>query len=291
MPADAPGSPTADGGIESPFVATPHADKFVYTALDGKLYYGLGANADPVMLSFEGIDIKHGEVSRDGSRLLLIASNGGPRGVLALARLNGSMPGTIAEDCIIATTGLANRAALSPGGDRVAWTDDAGLHVASVAIATQDCAVSDKRTLAPNGDYPAFSRHTMGAPAAGGGGTTTEPKPNIVPLPPPAPPVVVPRQKRTQGDTVGVRASSSSLKTALRRGLTLRFNGLKAGRTVVRVHSGRTLLARRTVRASSTGTARLTLKFTPTQRSSLRRKKRVTLRLTVGSETRTISLR
>src|SRR5688500_8566632 len=75
VPADAPGGPTYDGGIESPFVATPHRDKFVYTALDGKLYYGLGASSDPVMLSFtdQNLSIKHGEVSRSGDRLLLIA--------------------------------------------------------------------------------------------------------------------------------------------------------------------------------------------------------------------------
>lgn len=296
VPADAPGLPTAESGIPSPFIATPHGGRFVYTALDGRLYYGMGANSDPVLLSFkdDGIDIEHGEVSRDGSKLLLIASQGGSSGVLALARLNGPMPGQYGEDCIIATTGLAKRAAFSPDGDRAAWTDDAGLHVAKVDLATQSCAVSEKRTIAANGDYPAFSRHTMSAPAGdGGGGGTSDPgTKTAAPPAPPAPPVGGAKRGGSAGvPALSVRASTTSLRTVLRRGLTLRFAGLPAGRVPVVVRSGRRVLARRSVVASSAGEARLTLKLSPKQRRAFRGKKRATLSVTAGKTTRTISLR
>lgn len=295
--ADAPGSSTADGGVVSPFVATPHADKFVYTALDGKLYYGLGGNEDPVMLSLKdsGIDIKHGEVSRDGSTLLVIASSGGPAGALALARLNGPMPGTVGEDCIVATTGGAKRAALSPGGDRVAWADDAGLHVASVGFATQNCTVSDQRTLSANGDYPAFSRHTLGGATGSPDSTTTDTPATAPPAPAPAPKPVTPAPKRGGTETargaLTVKATTSSLRAALKRGLTLRFTGLKAGKTTVRIQNGRTVLSRRSVTASKSGEARLIVRFSPKQRASLRRKRRVTLTLTVGTTTTKLTLR
>ena len=115
------------------------------------------------------------------------------------------------------------------------------------------------------------------------GTTTTTPPPVTAP-----PPVTTRRRGRSpQRQAVAVTGST----TALRRGLTLRLTGLQAGRIVVRVRDGRRLLTRRTVRASAGGVARLALRFSPKQRRSLRGRRRVTLKVTVGTTTRTVALR
>ena len=119
------------------------------------------------------------------------------------------------------------------------------------------------------------------------GTTTTTPPPVTAP-----PPVTTRRRGRSpQRQEVAVTGSTTALRIALRRGLTLRLTGLQAGPTVVRVRDGRRLLARRTVRASAGGVARLALRFSPKQRRSLRGRRRVTLKVTVGTTTRTVALR
>ena len=305
VPANAPGSPGGDAGIDGGvFRATPHADKHVYAALNGKLYYGLGGSQDPVLLELggEGAKLDYGEVSRDGTKLLATASGGGGS-VLALIRLAGAMPGTPDGDCVIDTTGSVPRAALSPDGDRAAWKDDAGLHVARIELADGKCAVSEKRTIAQDGDYPAFSRHTMssGSPApvhgASGGDQQT-----TTPIARAQTPQTGTRGART-GGTLALDVKGAPLLRALRKGLPVTVRGatgaVRVTATLPAAAARRARLGRRatvvgTGRATASGEATVVrVRFTKAAVRRLRRMRSVKLQIgVVGAGTqRTVTLK
>lgn len=103
----------------------------------------------------------------------------------------------------------------------------------------------------------------------------------------------------TTGTATGTRAGRKvalvkkvGLRAALQRGLKVKLSGLPAGKTVtVKAKSGQRTVATGRAKAAANGTATVTLKFTKAARRSLARKRSVTLKITAGKVTGTLSLK
>lgn len=95
---------------------------------------------------------------------------------------------------------------------------------------------------------------------------------------------------RPNGGTV-TRVGTSKLRAALSRGLKVKLTGLTAGqRVTVKAKSGKKVVATGSGKASASGSATITVRFTKAARRSLAGKRRVTLAITAGAATGSVTL-
>ncbi len=279
VPADGPGSPTGPGpGFPRMRGATWHGDKLVWTNLEA-IFYGTGGETTSWLNPASS-----GEVSRDGSRLLATLP-GAPKRLVYQA-LKGAMPGQPDDatgGCYVPYTGELGDVALSPSGSWVAFRDDAGLHVAQVAIppgAEESCTLSQARLVSATADDPAFSNATLTpAPTPGGGGDPTPPGGGGGGTPPGGGGGKPPTTRTGPRATV----ARSTLKGALRNGLKVQLRGLPRGRTTVTAKLGRKLLASARVKVPASGRASLRLRFSKAGRRALRGRRSATIVVTAGT--------
>jgi hypothetical protein len=270
--ADAPGAAgLADdtAALTGWSAATPYGGGLLAT-YDGALTAG-GREPETSWLRTReaGSAVVAGEVSREaaGRRLLVRMSRTGAGDRLGVFALGGTIPDavTVGDGCWLPLDGAPRGAAVAPDGQRVAWVDGGGLHVAAVAVGSGEaCVLSGARVVDPAGSEPAFSRFTQ-APPDGPTRTDTTPHPpptttTTVPDPPrttTTPTTTTPQPPRaTVKATVAARASGRTLRTGLR--VTLRTSG--AGRATVRLTRGKKTLATRTVVVPTSGRAAATLR-------------------------------
>ncbi len=100
--------------------------------------------------------------------------------------------------------------------------------------------------------------------------------------------VVGPGGGGAKGVTLGSRAK---LRTALRKGFTVRLSGLAPGAVKVRALAGGKLVGRGATTAGADGSATAKVRFTPKARRSLARKRSVRLTIVAGAVRGTVALK
>jgi hypothetical protein len=264
--ADAPGVPGA--GFPAMADATWHGESLVWSDGD-RIYYGKGAETTS-WLGSEAASYTAAEVSRDGSRVLVRIAGLG----LAYQGLKGPMPGALDDatgGCVVPGTATANRMALSPDGRWIAWRTSDGAFMAQVAItAADECALSDQRTLGEGGDFPTFSGYTIPIPSP-------PPPVPVEPAPAATPP------KPTSAPAIAV--AKRRLKQALAKGLKVTLTDLPANATVKALRKGKTVATGKAKGATAT------LRFTKAAKRSLKRVKKVQLKIVAGTVSTTITLK
>ena len=293
VPADAPGSPISQQTFFNMRHATWYGSELVWS--NGRhLAYRAGSN--DVWLDVPNGSIVAGEVSRAGDRVLVTVSPdlaGAPR-VLSYAPLSGAMPGTPQPGCNVSYQGTLKDAALSPDGNRVAWSDDAGAHVAQLGLppGTEEwCIKSQERLISATANDVTFSKATLttttgdGPPQGGGdtppGGGGTQGGDS----PPPS------GGKTPAGRGIKVTVMRASLRKALSRGLQVRITGASAGRVRVTARRSRQIVGAATAKVGPSGAATLRLRFSRSGLRSLRRTRTVRLTVVAGTAKTTITLR
>lgn len=282
VPADAPGSPTGPGpGFPNMIGATWHGDKLVWTNGEA-LAYGTGAETTAWIT---GADF--GEVSRDGSRLLAKLD---PSDKLAFQALRGPMPGQSDDavgGCFVPYTGtITPDLALAPSGRWVAFKDGNGLNIAQIDIpagGTENCTLTNLRTVGGGAEDPAFSAFTFTPPQQ-------QPPER---QPPGRQPEEQPRDRTPGGGRTGPKATVGkvTLKAALKRGLAVKLSGLKKGKTTVSAKLGRKVVASAKVTVPASGKASLRLRFTAAGRRALKGKKSATLTIAAGKAKAKVKLK
>jgi hypothetical protein len=301
VPADAPGSPISQQTFFNMRHATWYGSELVWSN-GRRLAYRAGSNDS--WLEVPNASIVAGEVSRAGDRILAVVSPdqpGAPR-VLSYAPLSGPMPGSPEPGCNISYQGSLKDAALSPDGSRVAWSDDAGAHVAKMVLppGTEEwCIKSEERLISATAQDVTFSKATLTTP--GGGSTGHDDPPGGHSEPPPGgggtPGTGSNSDIGPGGDSsqdhrrLEVRVVRMPLRKVLARGLQVRVSGASAGRLRIVVRRGRTTVAVATARVGASGLATARLKLKPTAARALRRARSVRLTVSAGNVKTTITLR
>jgi hypothetical protein len=99
----------------------------------------------------------------------------------------------------------------------------------------------------------------------------------------------VPRGATAKGPRLSV--GSVRLGAALARGLVVRVTGAPKGKLTIVARYGRRIVARGSAKIVAGGKGKATVRFTKAGRRALRAKRRVTLKLTVGGATQTVTLK
>lgn len=171
----APGSPTAPA-IDQPGQYNPSwfGNRLV-TSKNGEIWF----ETQPLQFTSWLSDPAHApllaaEVNRAGTRVLVRRGDG--RVVIAgWQGTVGSTSGAVTSQCLLPATGV-EWAALSPDGTQVAWSDAAGLRVATVTASNATtCPTSAVVTLSASGITPAFSTATLTPPVDPGRRDPTDP--------------------------------------------------------------------------------------------------------------------
>jgi Ca2+-binding RTX toxin-like protein len=157
------------------------------------------------------------------------------------------------NDTIEVRDGDVDSVSCGPGADRV--VADAADAVAA------DCETVDRGGAASSG--PGAGAGSGRGPGAGQGGAQAKPALKLVAI---------------------------RLGTALRRGFRVRVSGVQ-GTVKLTARRGRTVVARGSARAARNGTAVVTLRFTRAGKRSLRGARKVALRLTGATLSKTVTLR
>jgi hypothetical protein len=235
----------------------PNADIIVDTISDGP----------PGMLHAWATDfgvkhVGHGDISRDKRKLAFVTGEADES--LSVYHVpsfpttwkDGEAPaGTIPNACYRYGDAVGGKFAtptFSPDGRRLAWGQGDGIAVVDVPDfdaaggCTQEGATLAKLTI-PGGSEPDWGPADVPSGRAGGG-----------------------------GGALAIRAGSTKLTRALRRGLTLRVNAPSAGKVAaIATRRGRRVATGK--RSVAAGAAKVKLTFTKTARRSLKRAGRVKL--------------
>jgi hypothetical protein len=164
----------------------------------------------------------------------------------------------------------------SPDARALAWGEGDGIWRGEMPDLSGACvAPPNGRLIIPGAYNPDWSPAPVPA---------TRPAP-----PPPAPPAPGPDPEPGPGpaitsEPVTITVAKQRLKTALKRGLTVKLANATGKTKVTATH-------KRKIVASGTGTRTVKLKFTRKAARSLKRMKRVTLTLKAGTVTTTVTLR
>jgi len=308
-PADAPGAPVlADdvAGRAGWRDATWLGDDLVIAA-GGALTHG---HRQPEISWLRTRDatttIAGGEVSRDpGTRRLLvrIAGAGSPTR-LGVFVLQGAIPEgvTIGEGCWLPVDGTPGRAAISPDGTVVSWTEGTAVRLARVTVpggTAETCVLRDERLLTGDGGEPAFSRYTQPPPDEKPPVTTTTTTPTTtVPVDPPPVETITTTIPRTTPTTttphprpLSLQAAAATRATArqLRAGLAVRLRGSGAGKATVVLRHGRSTLATAKATLPASGRRTVTVKVARRTAAKLRRGTKLTVVATLRVSGRTVS--
>lgn len=247
-----------------------------------------------------------GEMSRNKEKLAFVA--GAQHQRLFLYRAKGGYP-YVPENCYEITdlVGRVSSPSWSPDGTTVAYADDLGIHVLPLPSFASDCGkdeLSEAHTSrlvipgATNPDWgpadvpPARPLPNPGPNPNPNPNPNPKPKPNPNPNPNPGPqPDPVKNTTTTPNGAAITLKTKVALRTALRKGLTVRISGVKAGRHKVVATTGGKTVASGTAKVGTTGKAAVTLKFTAKAKKSLAKKKSVKLTLKAGRAKGTVTLR
>jgi hypothetical protein len=269
VPPANPGLPT-EPLIDQPGKDNPtwHGDKLV-AASGGQIVYETQPLQFQPWLSDPTGSLAGAEVSRAGDRVLVAYSDGR----LALMAYQGGIPqGQVTDGCFV-PVGAAPEGgidwALSPDGQRIAWADQAGLHVAATdphpSAGGGPCALREHVLLSGSGKDPAFS--AAAPPSNGQQGNEVKPPTG--------------NDQGKPGVGPALTAPKATTTAALRRGLTVGIRVRAAG-TVRGVLSHKGTVAAGKAVAKRAGTVRMTLRLTKAgkRRIASLRGKKLTLRVT-----------
>jgi hypothetical protein len=234
-----------------------------------------------------------GEMSRNAQKLAYVT--GAEHKELWIYNAKGGYP-TVPRNCY-RITDLAGRVASpswSPDGRAVAYADDRGISVLPRPdFGADDCgtptAEHTSRVLIPGATNPDWGPADV-PPARPN--PTPGPTPGPGPKPTPGPGPKPTKNTTTTPDGPAVTLPRKvALRTALRKGLTVRLSGVSAGTVkVVATTGGRTVATGR-AKVAKTGKATTTLRFTAKAKRTLKRKKTVKLTLKAGKARGTVTLR
>ncbi|CAB4949525.1 unannotated protein [freshwater metagenome] len=234
-----------------------------------------------------------GEMTRNKEKLAYVT--GPEHKELWLYRAKGGHP-YVPENCYRLTDGVGriNSPSWSPDGTTLAFADDTGVNVLPLPSFASDCgtptAEHTKRLLIPGATNPDWGPADV--PPA-------RPTPAPVPAPAPAPKPGGPGTKPTPTKNTTTTPNGAAitlttrvrLRTALRKGLTVRVSGVKAGTVkAVALHAGRTVASGR-AKVGRTGKAPVKLTFTKKARRSLAKRTTVKLALKAGKARGTVTLK
>jgi hypothetical protein len=285
---------TSDGGtIISDPIQVGNPDAVVHTP--GDQHNGIRGAMSPWFFDPSATGgLADGELTRDRTKLVFVT--GQAHETLFLYRGNGGHP-HVPENCYKLTdgTGRISSPSWSPDGTTLAFADDSGINVLPLPSFATDCgtptAEHAKRLLIPGATSPDWGPADVpagpgkGGGAGGGGGTggggtggdtgggggTAKPDPKPDTAKPP------------RGPAITVRGSLR-LSSVLRKGVTLRVSGLKAGaRTALQVRYRKRTVARRTVKVGTTGVVSATLKLSAAGKRALKGKRSAVLELRAGA--------
>jgi hypothetical protein len=245
-------------------------------------------------------DFSDGELSRDGTRLAVNVGYGADTRI-GFFRVNGdprtTTPAAPTPDDIVCESSPDAKnggSTWSPDGSALAYESSKGIEVVRFSsFAPGSCGVAGESVLTASGSEPDWgpadppaARWTPAGgptptpaptPAGGGGGGAGGPRPGA---------------GGGQGTAAArLAVTAPRLRTALRRGLTVRLTGARAGTHTITARSGRAVVARGTARVAAHGTGRATVRFTRAGGRKLRGARRVTLRLTGAGTAATVTLR
>ena len=232
-------------------------------------------------------DQSDGEVNRQGTYVATIRGYGANRTVMWLKIRGDVQSGSRADGTLLlpdADTGCVTTATSqiagptwSPSGTALAWYEEGAIHVWDDV---SRCEGMSSRPVIPGGTEPDW------------GPANVNPGPREGEAPPP-PGTTPPAGTGTPAPAKPALklASQVRLKTALKRGFKLRVTGAKRGTLTLVAKQGSKQVASGKVTVSASGSATVTLKFTAAAKRKLAKRKRVSLKVSGGGLSATVTLK
>jgi hypothetical protein len=241
---------------------------------------------------YEG-NVEETVISRDKSAMVTV-TNGGKK--IGFMRSEGLFYPNYPHRCFeagLTGDGKISSPTLSADGTQAFFASPDGVHAAGLPKFPADhCpdATDPGKLLVPGGSNPSWGPADVPAPRQ-----APKPQPQPQPLPGPKPgenPTPVgPAQEQPATVTAKLKVSGAKLRTALRRGFTVKLTGAKRGRhTVVAKVAGKRVAAGTAVVAAN-GTGSVTLKFTAAAKRKLARKSSVKLTISGAGARATLTLK
>lgn len=241
-------------------------------------------------------DQSDGEVNRQGTYVATIRGYGNDRTVMWLKIRGNVQTGSRADGTLLVpdptigcvTTATADIAGptWSPSGTALAWYEAGAIHVWDDV---GRCGGASSMPVIPGGSEPDWGPADVNPGPREGEG---------VPSPPPGggkPPVdtgkgTKPGTKSPAKPSVKL-VSGVRLRTALAKGFRVRLTNARPGKLTVIVKQGKRKVASGSGKATKSGTATVTVRFTKAAKQALRRRKSVTLRISGAGATRTVTVK
>lgn len=234
------------------------------------------------------------DVAADGSLAAVIyqLTGGGPYalGLFAATGIGAPLPGA---SCDVAAIGSVDAVSVAQDGRSLAWVDDRGLVTAALSpITTSPCPLAGAPTvISATGTHPSLGATTLAIPpstqnppAPPGLGTTPAPAP--APAPAPKAPTTPPPSSAKPALTVPKTVKAS----AFAKGLRIIVRVRRAGTVTATAKSGRTTLAKTTMKARKAGAVTIRLKASKALARRLGRYKGKRLTLTVKAPGGTVTV-
>ncbi|MCW3022771.1 MAG: hypothetical protein JWR30_2093 [Conexibacter sp.] len=305
-----PGTDTVDGGPGVDTIDGDYSSRFAVSGAPNPLSFTLGGGADDgrsgenddiqnierLIVSdagtFVGSDnpeyIKMGQVVDNG----VLIGNGGDdelRGAGGADKLDGGpgndkLDGGYGDDVITGGPGKDTISGDLAGGDcgpiwcHLPYGNDT-IYAQDGEVDSISCGIGEDVVYADAADVVAPGCETINRGAA-------TPPPVVPPVKPA--PVVTPKGGSAARVTL---AGKVTLAAALKKGITVKVSGVKAGTLKLAATRSGKVVARGSGKATKAGTATVKLRFTAKARKSLRRAKTITLKVSGNGVTGTITLR
>jgi hypothetical protein len=234
-------------------------------------------------------DVAEAAISRDKSAMATITSSGGGMSILrSVGGFYPNYPNRCYEAAIEEAGDQLSSPTLSADGSRIYWASlKEGVHAATLPRFTADSCgtLTDSGTLLVAGaSSPSWG--PAGVPPAR---TVAQPPPPPGPGTTPIPIEPVPSQPA--GPAAETKAKLAVARPTLKKGLTVRVTGARAGRHAIVVKFGRTTVAKGTIRVTAAGTGKVTLRFSKAGKRKLAGKKTAKLRVMGAGASLTITLK
>jgi hypothetical protein len=256
---------------------------------------------DDEELAANSTDQSDGEVNRQGTYVATIRGYGDDRTVMWLKVRGNVQTGTRADGtlllpdvdvgCVTTATAEIAGPTWSPSGTALAWYEEGAIHVWDDVAR---CGGASSKPVIPGGSEPDWGPANVNPGPREGEG---------VPGPPPGGGGQPPADKG-KGTGKGGKAGTTSpakpglklasgvrLRSALTKGFRVRLTDAKPGKLTVTVKQGKRKVASGSGKASESGTATVTVRFTKAAKRSLRTRRSVKLRISAAGATKTITVK